>query len=226
MTGQPAHRIGLKPSPCLYFSSLILNIFLFEQNHPDQLSKGQAFINNRQTLEKLGLMYDKDKNMNKLITASFFFITFFFLIFPADSLLHAQDRFVDNEDGTVTDTLLRVMWTKTDNQGDITWKQAQQWITYTLPYTLPNYYDNWRLPSIDELKTLYNHNALDKGYEADCGQKVKIVSVIELSCGWVWASEKKLISAWLFNFQRGYAYTDRISKKRAYRILGVRNLEE
>ncbi len=164
--------------------------------------------------------------MKKLIATSIFFITIFFSIFPADSLLHAQDRFVDNHDGTVTDTLLNVMWTKKDNQGDITWRQAQKWVKYTLPYTLPNNYDNWRLPTIDELKTLYNDNVLYEGYEADCRQKVKIVSVIELSCGWVWALDKISISAWLFNFQRGYSYTDRISKKRAYRVLAVRKLEE
>jgi hypothetical protein len=177
-------------------------------------------------LERLCLIYDEDKNMNKLIVVSIFFLTFFFFIFPANSLIHAQDRFVDNNDGTVTDTLLDVMWTKMDNQGDITWRQAQKWVKYTLPYTLPNNYDNWRLPTIDELKTLYNHNALYEGYETGCSQKVKIVSVIELSCGWIWASEKKFISAKLFNFQRGYSYTDRISKNRAYRVLAVRNLEK
>ena len=38
----------------------------------------------------------------------------------------AGDRFSDNGDGTVTDHLLNVMWSQTDNQGDISWKQAEQ----------------------------------------------------------------------------------------------------
>ena len=31
----------------------------------------------------------------------------------------AADRFTDNGDGTVTDNKLGLMWSKTDNQGDI-----------------------------------------------------------------------------------------------------------
>ena len=85
------------------------------------------------------------------------------------------ERFMDNGDGTVTDNELGIMWAKTDNHGNIDWIQAEKWVKYTFPYTLPNNYDNWRLPTIDELKTLYDHNVLYDGYEADCGQKVKIV---------------------------------------------------
>ncbi|MCD4720581.1 MAG: DUF1566 domain-containing protein [Desulfobacula sp.] len=161
--------------------------------------------------------------MNKFAAVSIFFLVFLLFIFTASGLVHAQERFVDNADGTVTDTLLNVMWAKTDNQGDINWRQAQKWVKYTFPYTLSISYDNWRLPSIDELKTLSDRNT--QGYETDCGQKVKIVSVIELTCGWVWASEMKFISARLFNFHRGYSYTDRISKYKAYRVLAVRDLE-
>jgi len=163
--------------------------------------------------------------MNKLAAVSIFFLVFILFIFSAVSLANAQERFIDNADGTVTDTRLNVMWSKTDNQGNINWRQAQKWVKYTFPYTLPVSYDNWRLPTIDELKTLYDRDASYEGYETDCGQKVKIASVIELSCGWIWASEVEFISARLFNFHRGYSYTDRISKYRAYRVLAVRNLE-
>ena len=161
--------------------------------------------------------------MNKFTAVSIFFLVFLLFIFTAPGLVHAKERFIDNADGTVTDTLLNVMWSKTDNHGNINWRQAQQWVKYTFPYTLPTSYDNWRLPAIDELKTLYEKNT--QGYETDCGQKVKIVPVIELTCGWVWAAEMESISARLFNFHRGYSYTDRISKYRAYRVLAVRSLE-
>ncbi|MEA1968464.1 MAG: DUF1566 domain-containing protein [Thermodesulfobacteriota bacterium] len=163
--------------------------------------------------------------MNKFAAVSIFYLFFLLFIFTAFDSVHAKERFIDNADGTVTDTLLNVMWAKTDNMGDINWRQAQKWVKYTLPCTLPKSYDNWRLPFLDELKTLYDQSPLYKGYETNCGQKVKIVSVIELSCGWVWAAEMKFISARLFNFHRGYSYTDRISKYRAYRVLAVRNLE-
>ena len=149
----------------------------------------------------------------------------FFNLLLFSSLCFAQERFVDNKDGTVTDTLLNVMWAKTDNQGDINWREAKQWTSYTFPYTLETTYDNWRMPTLEELKSLYETDLLYEGYETVCGQLVKIVPEIELSCGWIWASEMKFIAAKLYNFHRGYYYSDRIGKKRAYRALPVRDLD-
>jgi hypothetical protein len=159
--------------------------------------------------------------MKRFLAVSIFFITLM-SVFAAANQVHAKERFVKNGDGTVTDTLLNVMWAVTDNQGDINWRQAQQWVKFTFPYTIEKSYDNWRLPTIDELKTLYDG---DNEYESLCGQDLNIVPAIELSCGWVWASEMKFISARMFNFQRGYSNTDRIGKFKLYRALPVRDLE-
>ena len=137
----------------------------------------------------------------------------------------ADDRFTDNGDGTVTDHQLGVMWAKTDNQGNINWKQANLWIKYTFPDTLKNKYDNWRLPTLAELESLYIKEKKIKGYETDCGQRVKIVPVIKLSCGWVWTSETSAIQAFIFNFNRGYHYSDRMVHNKAYRALPVRDLK-
>jgi hypothetical protein len=137
----------------------------------------------------------------------------------------ADDRFTDNGDGTVTDHQLGVMWAKTDNQGDINWKQAGLWIKYTFPYTITAKYDNWRFPTLAELESLYIKEKKFKGYETDCGQRVKIVPVINLSCGWVWTSETSAIQAFIFNFNRGYRYSDRMVHNKAYRALPVRNLK-
>lgn len=137
----------------------------------------------------------------------------------------AGDRFTDNGDETVTDHQLGLMWARTDNQGDINWKQANQWVTYTFGDTLAKRYDNWRLPTLAELRSLYVNDKAYKGYEADCGQRVKIVPEIKLSCGWVWTSETSAIQAYIFNFNRGYYYTDRMAHSKAYRALPVRDLE-
>ena len=151
-------------------------------------------------------------------------IMFFFML-----LIHAwaiaDDRFTDNGDGTVTDHQLGLMWAKTDNQGDINWNQAKLWVTYTFPDTLQTSYDDWRLPTLSELQSLYVADKKYKGYETDCGQRVKIVPDIKLSCGWVWASETSAIQAYIFNFNRGYHYSDRMVHKKAYRALPVRNLK-
>ena len=137
----------------------------------------------------------------------------------------AGDRFTDNHDGTVTDHQLGVMWAKTDNQGDIDWKQANLWVKYTFSDTIKAQYDDWRLPTLAELQSLYVHDKKNKGYETDCGQRVKIVSDIELSCGWVWTSETSAIQAKIFNFNRGYHYSARMVHKKAYRALPVRDLK-
>jgi len=145
----------------------------------------------------------------------------FFLSAP----VFADDRFTDNGDGTVTDHQLGVMWAKTDNQGNINWKQADLWVKYTFPDTLEKKYDNWRLPTLAELESLYIKEKKFEGYETDCGQRVKIVPVIKLSCGWVWTSETSAIQAFIFNFNRGYHYSDRMVHNKAYRALPVRNLK-
>jgi hypothetical protein len=137
----------------------------------------------------------------------------------------AGDRFTDNGDDTVTDHQLGVMWAKTDNQGDINWKQASQWVKYTFGDTLEKRYDNWRLPTLAELQSLYVDDKDYEGYETDCGQRVKIVSDIKLSCGWVWTSETSAIQAFIFNFNRGYHYADRMVHNKAYRALPVRDLK-
>lgn len=135
----------------------------------------------------------------------------------------AAERFVDNGDGTVTDHKLKLMWAKTDNQGDINWHQAQKWVQYTFPLTLPESYGNWRLPTLSELESLVDKQS---GYETDCGLKAYINPLIRLSCGWVWTSETDAIAptARIFNFDNIYHYTVRKAHRRGYRALAVRNL--
>jgi hypothetical protein len=137
----------------------------------------------------------------------------------------SAERFTNNGDGTVTDHQLGVMWAKTDNQGNINWKQANLWVKYTFPDTLEKKYDNWRLPTLAELQSLYVQDKKYKGYETDCGQRVKIVPDIKLSCGWIWTSETSAIQAYIFNFHRGYHYFDRMVHNRDYRVLPVRDLK-
>ena len=141
--------------------------------------------------------------------------------------LMAADRFIDNGDGTVTDRKLNLMWSKADNQGDINWIQADKWVRFTFPDTIPKRFDNWRLPTLAELQSLLVEDKKAKGYETECGQWVKTVPEIKLSCGWVWTSETDPIAptARIFNFDNVYHYTVRKAHKRGYRALPVRNLE-
>jgi hypothetical protein len=119
------------------------------------------------------------------------------------------------------------MWSKTDNQGDINWIQAEKWVLYTFPDTLSKRYDDWRLPTLAELQSILVENKSAKGYEAECGQWVKTVPEIQLSCGWIWTSETDPVAptARIFNFDNVYHYTVRKAHKRGYRALPVRNLK-
>ena len=141
------------------------------------------------------------------------------------SLAFAEERFTDNGDGTVTDHQLGLMWAKYDNQGDIDWRGAERYCRWGPPQIMGKY-DNWRLPTNEELKSLFVRDKKYKGYESACGQKVKVVPDIQLSCGWVWTSEVRSITARLFNFQRGYHYMELKRHWKAYRALPVRDLQE
>jgi hypothetical protein len=143
----------------------------------------------------------------------------------ASASVAQQERFKDNGDGTVTDRLLGVMWAQSDNQGDVTWRDAQYYCRMGPPQILGKY-DNWRMPTLEELRSLYTGRRRDAaGYETPCGQHINIYPQISLSCGWVWSSEAAGITAYVFNFQRGYHFSVRKVQKRHYRALPVRDLE-
>ncbi len=72
--------------------------------------------------------------MNMSVSSAIKIITICLFFNCATTL--AGERFTDNGDGTVTDHQLGIMWSKTDNQGDISWKQAERWVKYTFPDTL------------------------------------------------------------------------------------------
>lgn len=136
------------------------------------------------------------------------------------SLPAARDRFVDNGDGTVTDTATGLMWAKEDNMGDITWREAE---VYCRTPPIAGYrYSDWRMPTVEELRTLYHEEG--PGYESDCGLTVKIEPLFRLSCAWVWSSEHKAIAAYAFNFNKGYRYSTLMLDRKHFRALPVRSV--
>jgi hypothetical protein len=82
-----------------------------------------------------------------------FFLIFIALVLPLLGQSHKAEsalaRFVDNGDGTVTDTARSIMWQKGDNGDQVTFERAQK---YCKTLRLGNYAD-WRLPKPDELET-------------------------------------------------------------------------
>lgn len=152
------------------------------------------------------------------------FFIFFYLVLSAVSLV-ANDRFIDNGDGTVTDRKSSLMWSQTDNHFDILWKQAQSWSKKDFPSTILRKYDNWRLPTLDELQSLFIEAVDYDGYETDCGYRAKTVPQITLSCVIIWSSETALGSPLAFNFNLGNAFAIDLHDSRGCRVLPVRNLK-
>lgn len=70
-----------------------------------------------------------------------------------------QERFIDNGDGTVTDHKTGLMWKQTDTMIDLKkWVNYQESVDYTRALNDEQFAgcQNWRLPSKDEMLTLYD----------------------------------------------------------------------
>jgi hypothetical protein len=95
-------------------------------------------------------------------------------------------RFVDNGNGTVTDTTTGLMWASKDNGADINWEQAKK---YCESFEAGGHKD-WRLPTNEELKTLYDASGERNATCClTCDETIKFTKVIDLSCFALWSSE-------------------------------------
>lgn len=147
-----------------------------------------------------------------------------FLLVGGSLEADAQERFIDNGDGTVTDTQLNLMWAQTDNQADIFWENAPAWIKTGFADQIGTRYDDWRLPTITELQSLYLESPDYDGYDTACGHRVKMVPEIRITCILVWASDTALGIPLAFNFYLGNFFTVDLTEQNGCRILPVRRI--
>ncbi len=116
-------------------------------------------------------------------------------------------HFVANSYGTVLDESTGLMWAAKDNGEDITWKDAKR---YCEEYQGGGYSD-WRLPTIKQIKGLY-----------EAGVKVE-KGIISISQYRVWSSETSgSRSAASLCFAIGSAHRDSRSYSNGFRVLPVR----
>ncbi len=72
-----------------------------------------------------------------------------------------NNTFIDNGDGTVTSKAHNLMWGKTDSMIDLKkWVNYQESVDYVRGLNDNKFagYDDWRLPTKDEMATLFDKN--------------------------------------------------------------------
>ena len=116
--------------------------------------------------------------------------------------LDEKARFHVSEQGLVTDTQMGLMWAPAPDR-DVNWEQAEE---YVKSLKLGGYTD-WRLPTLSELKSLY--------------QQERALTALHFS-RWAWSSEVTGSSASLFNFDHGVEFIDDLVDSRTNRVLPVR----
>jgi len=124
------------------------------------------------------------------------------------------------EDDTVLDNRTKLMWARFDNGTDINWTDAKK---YCEQYRGGGYKD-WRLPTQDELATLYDAK---KSYQTPCGSTVHTTKLIEISCSSLWSSETRgsgdTAEAAFFQFSSGKRFWYLQSNPYYGRVLPVRS---
>ncbi len=126
-------------------------------------------------------------------------------------------RFIANDNGTVLDTKSGLIWAACDNGANINWDGANK---YCKNYRCDGHTD-WRLPSFDELKGLYDRG---KSYKPTLySYDVDLTGLIQLSTGFLWISEERGSDAAHFTFTDGTRRWNRKSKGYDTRVLPVRS---
>lgn len=123
-----------------------------------------------------------------------------------------EDRFTDNEDGTLTDTKFNMMWVKQDSyqiKGKwLSWKKAKKFVERFNEEKFAGHSD-WRLPSSKDNRNLYDHDSKNTDHTGDI---VHIDLKFPEGCGFTyWCVEDKGINAMAYNFYSDRAYLIRKS---------------
>jgi hypothetical protein len=151
-----------------------------------------------------------------------------FIVAGAVSLLNhdagvntfSENRFVAYENRTVLDSATGLMWAASDNGSAATWKEAWK---YCEDYNGGGYTD-WRMPTADELATLYDED--EPGYRPECAVydwNVYLTGKIHLSGASPWASVDHGAEAECFMFDYGCRSRMFKSVNFIMRALPVRN---
>jgi len=133
---------------------------------------------------------------------------------------HAQSnetidgRFTAYANGTVKESERGLMWAARDNGHGVTWQEAKE---YCENYRGGGYKD-WRMPTTEELRGLYDENRVTGQIE---NVNIHVTHLIKITGFWVWSSDTKSRYAGVVALDDGlYQYHTPDNK---YRALPVRS---
>lgn len=116
-----------------------------------------------------------------------------------------DERFTDNQNGTITDNQTGLTWTSKD-----TWQMNAQWVTFDeahdfsrdLVHSNFGGFSDWRLPKVNEVKSLYDPSQSNKD---KYGKDIYLSNVFpEGPQSILWCDESMSGNdGYIFNFQSG-----------------------
>ncbi len=144
------------------------------------------------------------------------------------SITSADKRFIDNGDGTITDTKTNLMWMKQDSylhSGHwMHWFDAINFVKKLNQEQFANYMD-WDIPTVDELRTLYEP---EKFNSSQIGREMKIhIDPIfaKNGSGGHWSIEKNgMHNAFGFIYNNGSVFSHPKKSKSRKAVRAVRRL--
>lgn len=81
----------------------------------------------------------------------------FYVYYVRGDSTYGVNNFIDNGNGTVTDTAIGLMWQQDDSGSGMDWENALQWVQTK---NNDNYlgYDDWRMPNAKELQSIVDYS--------------------------------------------------------------------
>jgi len=127
-------------------------------------------------------------------------------------------RYIDNGDGTITDTQTGLMWEKKSNDGGIhntgnqyTWSDAFAVFITALDSAQFAGHSDWRLPNVNELQSIANYGttypAVDAVFNTSCAATCTVTTCSCTSSYFYWSSttsQGTTTTAWAVYFVDGY----------------------
>ena len=119
-----------------------------------------------------------------------------------------KPRFIDNNDGTITDTQTDLMWAKEDS-----WQSEKKWFSWdeakeychNMAYQKLAGYNDWRMPEKDELLTLVDP---DQTIQDKYGKNIQMNPVFPAGpLGTTWTADGIGQDGYIVNFATGETAT-------------------